>query len=62
MEIAMVKNNEFYGIQLDELGLPTRWIGAVPLFNREDCMRLINYCDLNGINIVRMNKKAFHSA
>lgn len=48
----MVKDNKFYGIPLDELGLPTRWIGSVPLFNQEDCMKLINYCELNNLGIL----------
>ncbi|WP_287881319.1 hypothetical protein [Aquitalea sp.] len=48
----MVNKDKFYGISLDEIGLPTRWIGNVPLFNQDDCMRLISYCEKNDFGIL----------
>ncbi|MCO4857928.1 hypothetical protein MKD49_15675 [Herbaspirillum sp. WGmk3] len=54
MEIAMVRVNNYYDISLDEIGLPTRWIGNVPLFNKNDCITLINYCEQNGFGILGM--------
>lgn len=48
----MVNKNKFYSIALDKNGLPTRWIGNVPLFNKDDCMRLINYCEENNFGIL----------
>lgn len=48
----MVRVNNYYDISLDELGLPTRWIGNVPLFNKKDCITLINYCEQNGFGIL----------
>lgn len=47
-----MKSISFSEIPLSTLDLPSRWWGDIPLFNKKDAIKLLDYCEINGYGVL----------